>query len=203
MQGSRCTDTDSDDLVSSLLLPTVFEGYEPAEPLTVLDVGSGKSSTLNFLTQYHTHVVFCDLFAQETTTADADATDAERENYALEVLQKALEETAINKIDVCLFWDYLHHLDRPSLRAFSAALGPYLSRDSRGYAFGAPHTHTPLDQNEYSIHDVRHLARKPSPTSRAAGAHSQKVLSEHFGAFTIIKGTLLREGRLELYLEAN
>jgi len=182
MQGSRCTDTDSDDLVSSLLLPTVFEGYEPAEPLTVLDVGSGKSSTLNFLTQYHTHVVFCDLFAQETTIADADATDAERENYALEVLQKALEETAINKIDVCLFWDYLHHLDRPSLRAFSAALGPYLSRDSRGYAFGAPHTHTLGSER------VQHSRRAaPSPQTFPNVARRRRTLTKGaVGAFRSI-----------------
>ena len=38
-------------------------------------------------------------------------------------------------IDVCLFWDFLNYLNRPALRAFSAALKPYVHAGTRAHGF--------------------------------------------------------------------
>lgn len=169
--------------------------------MTVLDLGPGRSSTLAFLTEFPTRVIFSDLFDVDVTLAEPDATDAAREEHALAVFNDALGLTRDTQIDVCLMWDYLHYLDRPSLRALSTALRPHLHRNSRGYAFGVLHANTAMDEHDYAIHDIDHLVRQPKTISVAHKPHTQRVLSENFPAFTVIKGTLLREGRLEFYLE--
>ena len=126
---------------------------------------------------------------------------ADCEAYALRAFDKALQLRADTVIDICLFWDYLHYLDIHALRAFSSALRPHLHRDSRGYAFGALHAHAALDHNDYSIHDIGHLRRAPAVSPLVEHPHTQKTLTDSFSVFDIAKGTLLREGRLELYME--
>jgi hypothetical protein len=189
------------DLVASRLLTHVFTGLEDSEKITVLDVGPGQAPTLNFLSQFPSRVYFADLYALDVTLDDPDAGDATREAHALREFDKALQLSADTVIDVCLFWDYLHCLNLPALRALSAALSPHLHRGSRGYAFGALHSHTPMDHSDYSIHDLTHLRRSAATYPPFERPHTQKTLSEHFIAFQVAKGTLMSEGRLELFLE--
>ena len=105
------------------------------------------------------------------------------------------------KIDICLLWDYLHYFDTAALEVLSSVLQPLLAKGARGYGFGTLQGKSPQDSNEYGIADLSTLSIHPCSAPHRYSAHSQQRLSEHFPALQIVRGTLLREGRLELLFE--
>ena len=187
--------TQTSGLVHSRLLPELFAGYEDGDALTVLDLGSGSASTVAFLSHFRARIFFADLLEHPMSLAPGD------EPNPLGLQQTIARQLALPddiQIDVCLLWDYLHYIELPTLEALSAVLSPRLHRNSRGYGFGALHGHKPLDSNRYGIADRNHLIAQPEPDEPRYFAHSQQRLNEHFPAMRIRRGTLLREGRLEL-----
>lgn len=185
--------------VASRLLRELFAGFEPDDHITVLDLGPGNASTVAFLSQYRAKVYFADLLAHAPPVDSSDEVDTAEFSVWL---QQQLALPANVQFDVCLMWDYLHYLDLPTLAALSSVLQPYLHRDTRGYAFGALHGKKPTDSNSYGIADLDNLAAVPMQNEPVYLPHSQQRLSEHFAALRIARGTLLREGRLELLLES-
>ena len=105
------------------------------------------------------------------------------------------------RIDICLLWDYLHYFDTASLEVLSSVLQPMLAKGARGYGFGTLQGKPPQDSNAYGIADLTTLSTHVSSAPQRYYAHSQQRLSEHFPALQIVRGTLLREGRLELLFE--
>ena len=187
--------TQTSGLVQSRLLPELFAGYEEGDPLTVLDLGTGSASTVAFLSRFRAKIFFADLLEHPMSLA------AGSEPNSLGLQQAIARQLALPddiQIDVCLLWDYLHYIELPTLEALSTVLSPRLHRSSRGYGFGALHGHKPLDSNRYGIADRNHLIAQPEPNEPKYHAHSQQRLNEHFPAMRIRRGTLLREGRLEL-----
>lgn len=186
-------------LVYSRLLPELFAGYEDGEPLTVLDLGTGSSSTVAFLSRFKVRIFFADLLEHPTSLRSGDDPNPLGLQHAI-ARQLALPEDAM--LDVVLLWDYLHYIELETIEALSAVLLPRLHRNSRGYGFGALHGRKPADANRYGIADRDHLLAQPTDQEPQYYAHSQQRLSEHFAALRIARGTLLREGRLELLFDS-
>ena len=185
--------------VTSRLLRELFAGLEPDDQIAVLDLGPGNASTVTFLSHYRAKVHFADLLSHAPPARSPEQSDmAEVSDW----IQQQLALPADLQFDICLMWDYLHYLDLPTLAELSRALQPHLRKGARGYAFGALQGKKPSDCNLYGIADLDNLAATPMQDEPEYLPHSQQRLAEHFAAFRIARGTLLREGRLELLLEA-
>lgn len=176
-------------------MPEVFGGFEPGQRLTVLDLGPGNTSTVNFLSQFACKIVFADLLDHPVIRNPPQDTDTAT---IAGFISRQIAMPEGSQVDICLLWDYLHYIDLTTVEALSSVIHPWLHADSKGYGFGALHGTRPSDTNEYGIHAIDALAARPSAEQTAYFAHSQQRLNEHFGALKIMRGTLLREGRLEL-----
>lgn len=183
---------------TSRLLPELLRGFEPGDRITVLDLGPGNASTVAFLAGFKSKVYFADL--TDNPAIAANNLDTSRETL-VGFINRQLSIPAGTQIDICLFWDYLHFIDLKTIDALSQVLQPYLHSNSRGYGFGALHGGRPEDVSLYGIADVDTLVSTAVPSQPKYIPHSQQKLSEHLLSLKISRGTLLREGRLELLFE--
>jgi hypothetical protein len=184
------------ELITSRLLPMLFERFTDRDRLVVLDVASGSRGTVDFFAQYNACIHFVDLFSCDLLINPPDEIDVED---ACESISRYLQLPADLTFDVCLFWDALHRVDLTVLRGLSLALNPYIDRRTLGYGFGTLYGHT-FDHSRYSIWDQDRLIVRPAEPQGKFYAHSQQQLSEHFASLPIQRATLLRQGRLELLL---
>jgi hypothetical protein len=185
-------------LITSRLLPKLLAGYEEGDPLTVLDLGPGNGSTVEYLSRFRAKVFFADLLEHPVFKSSEDEPDPASLSAAIND-QLALPPNL--QIDICLLWDYLHYLDMPTIKILSSILRPKFHHNSRGYGFGTLHGKKPTDANQYGIAGPTQLSALPMSSEPVFIPHSQQRLSEHFVALHISRGTLLREGRLELLFE--
>jgi hypothetical protein len=191
----------------TLLLPLLFERIDEEHPLTVLDVGSGVAETIQFFAEFRCRLHFADLYdvAELAALPDDDV-----DEYYDGVFARLFGFPPDTSFDVCLLWDFLNHLPVPALRAFSRALAPYLHRRTVGHGFGAFKATAPaLAGNApelgfcYGIRARDQLVVRPRAGSTAAShPHSRTVLADSFKCFEIVRGTLLQEGAMELFLQA-
>lgn len=184
--------------MASRLLPEVFAGFEAGDPITVLDLGPGNADTLGFLSRYRARVFFADLLENPILRSPPEDIEAAE---LTDILAQQLAVPVGTRLNVCLLWDYLHYLDLQQIELLSSIIRPLLAKGARGYGFGTLHGKPPNDANQYGIADIETLAAHPAASDYRYLAHSQQRLSEHFSALQIARGTLLREGRLELLLE--
>lgn len=184
---------------TSRLLPELLRGYAPGDRLTVLDLGPGNASTVAFLGRFKSKVYFADLIDNPMITADNSASDLDT---LARFIHRQLAVPNDARIDICLFWDYLHFMDLRTMSALSQVLQPLLHSNSRGYGFGALHGGRPEDVSLYGIADVDTLTSTAVTNQPKYYPHSQQKISEHLLTLRIARGTLLREGRLELLFES-
>ena len=198
-QAASRTPTAMQVRTTSRQLPVLLRGYEPGDRITVLDLGPGNASTVDFLARYKSKVYFADL-------TDNPAIAANEMDTSLETLagfiQRQLAVPSGTQIDICLFWDYLHFIDLKTIDALSQVLQPLLHSNSRAYGFGALHGGRPEDVSLYGIADTDTLTSTTVTSQPKYIPHSQQKLSEHLLSLKISRGTLLREGRLELLFES-
>ncbi len=186
--------------VTSRLLPDALAAIEGEKRITVLDLGPGDASTVNFLAQYNARIHFLDLLdCPEVVHPPDELTLAS----AIKISQRNISLPRDVRFDVILFWDYLHYLQLPMLEAMSATLQSHLLKSTRGYAFGALHSDQQLDHSPFGIAGMDKLVPRPAQGQSGIKAYPQQRLSEHFLCMRIAKATLLREGRLELLMEAS
>lgn len=197
----------------TLLLPLLFEGIDEAERLTVLDIGAGVPETVDFFARFRCLLHFSGLFDAQSLRIDAAVTAQTDEDpqapfdVAFAELLSFPEETSF---DIVLLWDFLNYLPVPALKAFSQALRPYLHRGTRAHGFGAFKASAPGMARampeialQFGILDENRLAVRPRQGGVLSGyPHTRTVLADALGCFEISRGTLLREGGMELLLEA-
>lgn len=193
------TPTAAQVRTTSRLLPELLRGYEPGDRITVLDLGPGNASTVEFFARYRSKIYFADL--TDNPAIAANDMDTSRETL-VGFINRQLSIPAGAQIDICLFWDYLHFIDLKTIGALSQVLQPLLHSNSRGYGFGALHGGRPEDVSLYGITEVDTLVSTTVPSQPKYIPHSQQKLSEHLLSLKIARGTLLREGRLELLFES-
>jgi len=180
-------------------LPEVFTGFEEGEAITVLDLGPGSASTVNFLSRYRAKIIFADLIDNPALRNPPEGT----EMAALAALiSEQLNVPSGMHIDIVLLWDYLHYLDVHVIEAFSSVLQPLIRPSTRGYGFGALHSREPMRGNRYGISGPGELTAQPLEDEPPFNPHSQQRLGEYLPVLRISRGTLLLEGRLELLFEA-
>jgi hypothetical protein len=167
--------------------------------LTVLEIGPALSETVDFFSQFKCRLHFVDLF-HEPFVREQQAKLSEKE------LRHAFEEQfrfpAGTQIDLCLFWDFLSYLDDPALRAFNAALRPWIHSKTRAHGYGVHHLAIRLENVQYGIIDKETLSvRQRRSAQLPHHPHSQIEMHEMLTCFDFERGLLLPEGKLEMLLK--
>lgn len=177
-------------------MPRVFDSFEPGGPLTVLDVGAGASNTLGFLSTFRSRVYFADLYDSPLTLDPPEESTAQ----IADRFRAQLDLPEGTQLDVCLLWDYLHHLNLSVVRGFASALEPYLHPGTKAYTFGVLHSGQSMQLGSYGIERLDQISCRVDSSRSCPYAHSQQLLVDNFDCFVIKKATLLQEGRLEYLL---
>lgn len=172
------------------MLPKLFEGLPDDRRLTILDLGPAVPETVEFFGQYRCRLYFADLFSEPT---DGDGARS---------FQTLLDYPVQVQFDLCLFWDFLNLLSMDELRAFDAALKPYVHRGTRAHGFAAMSATHALSIHHYGVLSTHQLVVRADPLARrATRPHPQALLKQALTCLEIKRGTLLREGRLEVLLQ--
>jgi hypothetical protein len=206
-RGSRDSEPGAVSIRQTLLLATLLEHFEEDQPIAVLDVGAGVAETVAFFSRFPCHLRFADLFDAPRLL---EPVEDDPDGHYAGVFAELCDFAPGTHFDVCLLWDFLDYLPLPALRAFSAALSPFISRNTRGHGFGAFKANAPAIARiapemplRFGIQAPDRLAVKPRGGGLTVSyAHSRAVLAEAFPCFEIVRGTLLRDGAMELLLHA-
>jgi hypothetical protein len=184
----------------SKLFPTLFDNVHPARRLTVFDAGPAIAETVRFLGQFKSRLHIANLYEEELvremqqTSTEPEIRDCFRDLLGLPVG---------TLIDICLFWDFLNYLNRTALRAFAAALRPYVHPGTRGHGFSVLSVETPLRNQQYGIVQPDTLSIRPGRMAQPDYyPHSHEELNASFDCFNIQRGWLLPDGRLEILMKA-
>jgi hypothetical protein len=197
----------------TLLLPLLFESVDDEDRITVLDAGSGVAETLTFFSRYRCRLHFAALFdapALHAESLPALGPEDDPQDYFDEVFAGLLNYPEGTRFDLLLLWDFLNFLPVPALRAFGQALRPFLHRGTRAHGFGAFKANAPGTSRDapeialrYGVLDQDRLVVRPRTDGVLTGyPHSRTVLADALGCFEVVRGTLLREGGMELLLRA-
>lgn len=188
------------------LLPVLLDRFEAEQPLTVLDVGQGVGDTVRFFSRFRCRLHFAGLY---DLVEQSDPPEDQADAYFDDLFIRGFRFPADTRFDVCLLWDFLNYLPVPAVGAFSAALRPYLHRGTLAHGFGSFKANAPAlsvttsEPHLYGVGDVDRLTVRPRPGGRApAYPHSRRVLADSLTCFEIGRGTLLKDGTMELLLEA-
>jgi len=188
----------SSQLPSKLISP-LFRSVDNERRLTVLELGTALPETVDFLAQFKCRLHFVDLYSEPFVLGQQDLSEAElRKGF-----ESQLRFPAGTALDLCLFWDFLCYLDDPAMRAFNAALRPWLRSGTRAHGFGAHHLAIRLDNVQYGIRDAGTLTVRPrSGAQMRTHPHSQLEMNEMLSCFRFERGLLLADGKLEMLLGA-
>jgi len=183
----------------SKLLPGMFRMVDINHRLTVLEIGPALHETVEFFSQFKCRLHFADLF-HEAFVREQQAKLSEKElRHAFEEQFRFPPDT---KIDICLFWDFLCYLDDPALKAFNAALRPWLHPGTRAHGFGVHHLAIRLENIQYGVLDKETLSIRPRRSEQLPYyPHSQIEMHEMLNCFDFERGLLLPEGKLEMLLK--
>ena len=185
---------------SSRLFPSLFEGIDPMHRLSVFEAGPATPETIHFLGQFKSRIHIADLYSESLVrTQQKDLCEDEMKQEFHDILGFKVGTL----IDVCLFWDFLNYLSRPALRAFSAALSPYVHAGTRAHGFSVLNVETPLRNQQYGIVSADTLSIRQSAAAQLNYyPHSHEELNTSMSCFEIRRGWLLPDGRLEILLSA-
>ena len=150
----------------------------------MLDVGTGRQDTIEFLTRYRCRVYFLDL----------DEVAAGNQADCAGAFAAALAEYPGELFDVCLFWDFLHRLNAEQLQDLSFALEPYVYSQTRAHSIA--HFLTPIDFRIRGINELAAFKGKP----RFYAPWSQTRFAQSFSALNIAADELSLDGCLEMLL---
>jgi len=180
----------------SKLLAGLFRQVDPGGRLVVLEIGTAVSDTVNFFSDYRCRLLFVDLFDPDFLNGVRAAPDAKA---VRRLFDRRLSFAEGTRIDVCLFWDFLTFLDDRALRAFNAALQPWLHSGSRAHGFGVHHLAIRHENVRYGIIDQDTLSVRPRPGEPMPyHPHSQVEMADMLGCFAFERGLLLPNGKLEM-----
>lgn len=189
--------------IQSKLLGSLFKAQsgalDPDRRLTVLEIGSALPETVDFFSGFTCRLHFVDLFAEPFVRGQQKWSASELQ----EAFAGCLRFAAGTRLDLCLFWDFLTYLDDTALRAFNAALRPWLHRGTRAHGFGAHHMAVRLANAQYGICDVETFTlrdRRGDPL--AMHPHSQIEMHDMLNCFAFERGLLLPDGKLEMLLKS-
>jgi len=185
----------------SKVLPALFERRDDS-CLTVLEIGRALPETVRFFSSSRCCIHIADLFAElRNGKLDSRGTGKTQDKTLEKSFQEQLALPAGTRLDICLLWDFPHYLDEKQLRAFSRALWPWLHAETRAYVFGVHSAATILLNREYGIFDAQTISVRPrQDEALPCSPHPQSFLNEWLTCFSVSKGILLPDGKVECLL---
>jgi hypothetical protein len=185
----------------SLLFPSLFGKLDRGRRIQILDIGPAFPETLDFFSACRCRLHFAGLYEEEVVLQGS----GERERPELvELFRELLAVPEKRRFDLVLLWDLPNYLDDEALSAFSEALAPHLHPRTLGHGFAVRTQDTRLSPRWYGIKD-KHLftVRKPWTPQPRFNPHSQAILINMLTCFSIDRGMLLPDGRLEVAMKVN
>jgi hypothetical protein len=166
----------------------------------VLDIGPAFPETLDFFSAFRCRLHFAGLYEERVVLEGPE--DREHEEL-VSLFRELLAVEEGSNFDLVLLWDLPNYLDDQTLSAFSEALAPCLHERTLGHAFAVRTQDTRLQPRWYGIHE-KHLftVREPWTPQRRFHPHSQAILINLLTCFSIDRGMLLPDGRLEVAMKA-
>ena len=185
----------------SLLFPTLFSQLSKQQRFAVLDIGPAMPETIQFFSPFRCRLHCAGMYTEPLVRDGGGQLSAEER---VQAFKKCLAIPAGTRFDLCLLWDFPNYLEDSDLLAFSEALAPHLHSGSTGHAFAVRSSGTRLDHRWYGI-DQPHLftLRTPWEPQVRISPHAQAILINLLTCFTIDRGMLLPDGRLEVALKAS
>ena len=220
MQSQRLTLSPENPVLASPLLPALFAGLVVSTPeqgsqnntdhhrLKILDVGPALPETLKFFSQTRSRLYFADLFEEQlqlTYISLSQNSEQDSEQGAVNADFPTLRAyPSEERFDLCLFWDFLNYLNPERLLAFSAALQPFIHRDTRAHAFTTQSTKTPITNLSYGIESYELLSeRLRKDPALELHTHSLAELKRYLPCLSVTRSRLLTDGRLEVLMDAH
>ncbi len=184
----------------SLLFPSVFGKLNTERKIHVLDIGPAQPETLNFFSPFSCRLHFAGMYDEDLVLKGRDEQSREELTSAFTDSLAIPEGT---QFDLCLLWDFPNYLDDESLIAFSQALQPYLHKRTLGHGFAVRTSETRLDNRWYGL-DQPHMftLRRPTVTKPRFWPLAQAILINLLTCFSIDRGMLRPDGRLEVGLRS-
>ena len=184
----------------SKLLAGLFRNIDPEHRLTVLEIGTALPETVEFFSEYRCRLHFLDLY-------DVPFLQKPKEPLTGEELREAFAKQFNfpegTRIDLCLFWDFISFLDDSALRAFNAALKPFVHAGTRAHGFAVHHLAVRLEHLQYGILDQDNVTMRKRPSvDLPYHPHSQIEMADMLNCFTFERGLLLPSGKLEMLLKS-
>lgn len=183
---------------TSQLLPMVLERLGTQERFCVFDAGAATPQTVEFFADYRCRLYFADLYDEAVLQQQDELDPAELQTRFSDCLNLASEP-----FDLCLLWDLPNYLNPTALRAFGDALRPFIHRQTVAHGFGAFKETQPFTSQRYSVAALDQLSVQP--TSHPVGPEhpvTQNALVAALPFLNVVRGTLMADGRVELFLEA-
>lgn len=185
----------------SKLLPSLFQWLDVGQRLNVLNIGPALPETVDFFADFKCRLHFIDLFGERFVREEQQSWS---ETELREAFEDCLPLPAGTPLDLCFFWDFLCFLDDAALRAFHAALSPWLHAGTRAHGFGVHHMAIHLENRDYGIVRFDTLSiRERGFAAMTQHPHSQGEMQELFGSFRFERGLLLADGKLELLMKSS
>lgn len=184
----------------SQLLPLVFEQLDTSRKIIVLEAGRAMPETVAFFSQYRCRIHVLDLYGE------LEAGRLHRDGSG-KTLQRQFQELFAfepgTRLDLCLLWDLPHYLEEKQLRAFSAALWPWLQPHTKAHIFGVHSAATVLLNREYGIVSADAFSVRQRETPQLKNSpHPQSFLHEWLTCFASSRGVLLGDGKIESVMHA-
>lgn len=184
---------------NSKLFPSLFRLRDVNRRLTVLEIGPALPETVDFFSQFKCRLHFVDLF-NEPFVRDQQGQLSQTE--LRQAFEGQLRFPAETRFDLVLLWDFLCYLDDPALKAFNAALRPWVQAGTRAHGFGAHHMAIRLENLQFGIKDEETFCvRKRHTDEMPHHPHSQIEMHEMLTCFDFERGLLLPNGKLEMLLK--
>ncbi len=182
---------------TSQLLPQVLERLDVEQRFSVFDAGPASPQTVEYFSQFNCRMHFADLYDDAAITQQGELTSEQLSAHFADLLS-----FAVDPFDLCLLWDVPNYFNPTALKALGNALRPLVHRDTLAHGFCAFKETQPFTPKQYSICDPDTLVLKPRPQAEVPEyPTTQHGLVAALPFLTVVRGTLLKDGRVELHLE--
>ncbi len=168
--------------------------------MKILDVGPAFPETVQFFSQVCCRLYIADLFTERAELSGA-LPDDEPEEASFPTLESYPED---ERFDICLFWDFLNHLDIPELKAFNLALQPFIHGGTTAHAFTTQNSRVATRGLSYGIEGHgRFSERERTTPSLNVHVHALSDFKDYFPCLNITRSRLLTDGRVEILMSAH
>ncbi len=179
------------------LLPLMLERLDVERRFSVFDAGPATPQTVDFFAKFKCRLHFADLYDEAVVAQQNDLSSEE-----LTIRFTELLSFADGPFDLCLLWDVPNYLNPTALRAFGDALRPFIHRQTIAHGFCAFKETQPFTPQRYSIRAMDSLGVAPRTHAEAPNYPvTQNALVAALSFLTVVRGTLLTDGRVELFME--